>query len=127
MSPGRAWSALTTCRSFCFASALRTHVCTAAQPLPSILWPFWASDQVTKLAHHGLPGPTPAALRYSSTLAPVLVPTSFTPSWLSAVFKAAAPSVLEPDPGAAAAAASIAAGAVPGGATALAGPTGLTA
>src|SRR5215218_5030175 len=127
MSPGRAWSALTTWRSFLPASALRTHVCTAAQPLPSILWPFWASDHVTKLAHHGLPGPTPAALRYSSTLAPVLVPSSLTPSWLSAVFRAAAPSVLLPDPGAAAAAASTAAGTVPGGASALAGPTGLTA
>src|SRR5215210_8594739 len=103
MSPGRAWSALTTWRSFLPASALRTHVCTAAQPLPSILWPFWASDQVTKLAHHGLPGPTPAAFRYSSTLAPVLVPSSFTPSWLSAVFRAAVPRLEPPDADAAAA------------------------
>ena len=44
------------------ASAFCTQVWTAAQPLPSILWPFWASDQVTKLAHHGLPGPTPGRL-----------------------------------------------------------------
>ena len=109
------------------ASALRTHVCTAAQPPPSILWPFWASAHVTKLAHHGLPGGTPAALRYSSTLAPVLVPSSFTPSWVSAVFKAAAPRLLLPDPGSAAAAASTAAGTDPGGASALAGPTGRTA
>ncbi len=57
----------------------------------------------------------------------MLVPSSFTPSWLSAVFRAAAPRVLEPDPGAAAATASTAAGTVPGAATALAGPTGLTA
>ena len=109
------------------ASALRTHVCTAAQPPPSILWPFWASAHVTKLAHHGLPGGTPAALRYSSTLAPVLVPSSLTPSWVSAVFRAAAPRVLLPDPGAAAAAASTAAGTAAGSASALAGPTGRTA
>ena len=57
MSPGRAWSALTIWRSFCFASALRTQVWTAAQPPPGILWPAWPSDHVTKLAHHGLPGP----------------------------------------------------------------------
>src|SRR5215216_389512 len=61
MSPGRASSALTICRSLLPASALRTHVCTAAQPLPSILWPDCSSDHVTKLAHHGFPGPTPAA------------------------------------------------------------------
>src|SRR4051795_1640177 len=124
MSPGRAWSALTIWRSFCFASALRTHVCTAAQPLPSILWPDCWSDHVTKLAHHGLPGPTLAAARYLSTSAPVLTPFSCTPSCVCATFSAAAPSVLPPAPGAAAAAASTMPGTDPGAATALGGPTG---
>src|SRR3954451_12519395 len=124
MSPGRAWSALTIWRSFCFASAWRTQVCTAAQPLPGILWPFWASDQVTKLAHQGLPGPTPPAARYLSTSAPVLTPVSWTPSWVCAVLSAAAPSVLEPEPGAAAAAASTMPGTPAGGATAPGGPAG---
>ena len=73
MSPGRASSALTIWRLFLPASALRTQVWTAAQPLPSILWPACSSDQVTKLAHHGLPGPTFAAARYLSTSAPVFV------------------------------------------------------
>src|SRR4051794_34187236 len=124
MSPGRAWSALTTWRLFCFASALRTHVCTAAQPLPSILWPECCSDHVTKLAHHGLPGPTPAAARYLSTSAPELTPLSCTPSWVCAAFSAAAPSVLEPEPGAAAAVASTIPGTPAAGAIALAGPAG---
>src|SRR4051794_2355083 len=124
MSPGRAWSALTTWRLFCFASALRTHVCTAAQPLPSILWPECCSDHVTKLAHHGLPGPTLAAARYLSTSAPVLTPLSCTPSCVCATFSAAAPSVLEPEPGAAAAVASTIPGTPAGGAIALAGPAG---
>src|SRR3954451_18799688 len=113
MSPGRAWSALTIWRSFCLASAWRTHVCTAAHPLPGILWPARPaaqpapgllgprrpSDQVTKLAHHGLPGPTPAAARYLSTSAPELTPLSCTPSCVCATFNAGAPSVLEPEPG----------------------------
>src|SRR3954447_26918241 len=124
MSPGRAWSALTTWRSFCLASALRTHVWTAAQPLPGILWPAWPSDHVTKLAHHGLPGPTPPAARYLSTSLPVLTPVSCTPSWVWASFRAAAPSELEPEPGAAAAAASTMPGTEFGSATALGGPTG---
>src|SRR5215212_11198611 len=99
MSPGRASAAETTWRSFLPASALRTHVCTAAQPLPSILWPAWASDHVTKLAHHGLPGETPAAARYLSTSAPVLSPTSWTPRASSpfATSNAAAPRLLDPD------------------------------
>src|SRR3954464_8804673 len=124
MSPGRASAALTTWRSLVPASAARTHVCTPAQPLPSILWPAWASDHVTKLAHHGLPGPTPAAARYLSTSAPVLTPLSCTPSCVCAAFKAAAPSVPEPEPGAAAAVASTIPGTPAGGAIALAGPAG---
>src|SRR3954454_23564092 len=124
MSPGRAWSALTIWRSSCLASAWRTHVCTAAHPLPDILWPARPSDQVTKLAHHGLPGPTFAAARYLSTSAPELTPLSCTPSWVCATFKAAAPTLLAPDPGAAAAAASTMPGTVAGSATALGGPTG---
>ena len=124
MSPGRASSALTISRLFCFASALRTHVCTAAQPVPSILTPAFSSDHVTKLAHHGLPGPTFAAARYLSTSAPVLTPDSCTPSWVCATFNAAAPALLPPAPGAAAAAASTMPGTDPGGATALAGPAG---
>src|SRR5215216_3702916 len=125
MSPGRASSALTICRSLLPASALRTHVCTAAQPLPSILWPDCSSDHVTKLAHHGFPGPTPAAARYSSTLAPVLTPSSWTPAASSffAISSADAPRLLEPDAVAVAASAT-AAGTVPGAANALAGPTG---
>src|SRR5215210_2229322 len=122
MSPGRASSALTICRLFCFASALRTQVCTAAQPPPSILWPLCWSDHVTKLAHHGLPGPTFAAARYLSTSAPVLTPDSWTPSWLCATLSAAAPTLLPP--GAAAAVASTMPGTEPGCATALAGPAG---
>src|SRR3954471_12230892 len=124
MSPGRAWSALTIWRSSCLASAWRTHVCTAAHPLPDILWPARPSDQVTKLAHHGLPGPTFAAARYLSTCSPVLTPLSCTPSWVWATFRAAAPTLLAPDPGAAAAAASTMPGTVAGSATALGGPTG---
>src|SRR3954447_14895446 len=124
MSPGRAWSALTTWRSSCLASAWRTHVCTAAHPLPGILWPARPSDHVTKLAPHGLPGPTPAAARYLSTSAPVLTPLSCTPSCVCATFSAAAPSVLEPEPGAAAVAASTMPGTPAGAATALAGPAG---
>src|SRR3954447_17885898 len=104
MSPGRASAALTTWRSLLPASALRTQVCTAAQPVPSILWPDWASDQVTKLAHHGLPGPTPAAARYLSTSAPVLSPISCTPLASSprATSRADAPRLLLPDAAAAA-------------------------
>src|SRR5215218_8714995 len=124
MSPGRAWSALTTWRLFCFASACWTHVWTAAQPVPSILWPECSSDQVTKLAHHGLPGPTFAAARYLSTSSPVLTPDSCTPSWVCATFSAAAPTLLAPDPGAAAAAASTIPGTDAGSAIALGGPTG---
>src|SRR4051794_26648332 len=124
MSPGRAWSALTIWRSFCFASALRTHVWTAAQPLPGILWPACWSEYVTKLAHHGLPGPTPAAARYLSTSAPVLTPVSCTPSWVWAKLRADAPSVLEPEPGAAAAAASTMPGTDAAEATAPGGPAG---
>ena len=124
MSPGRAWSALTTWRSSCFASACWTQVDTAAQPLPGILWPACWSEYVTKLAHHGLPGPTPAAARYLSTSAPVLTPVSWTPSWVWAKLRADAPSVLEPEPGAAAAAASTMPGTDAAEATALGGPAG---
>src|SRR3954447_13903525 len=102
MSPGRAWSALTTWRVSCFASACWTHVWTAAQPVPSILWPECSSDQVTKLAHHGLPGPTFAAARYLSTCSPVLTPDSWTPSCVCATLRPAAPTLLAPEPGAAA-------------------------
>src|SRR3954454_12491308 len=124
MSPVRAWSALPTWRSFCFASACWTHVWTAAQPVPSILWPECSSDQVTKLAHHGLPGPAFAAARYLSTSAPVLTPVSCTPSCVCAVFSAAAPRLLEPEPGAAAEVASTMPGTPAGAATALGGPAG---
>src|SRR6476660_6776944 len=124
MSPGRAWSALTICRLSCFASACWTHVWTAAQPVPFILWPECSSDQVTKLAHHGLPGPTPAAARYLSTCSPVLTPVSCTPSWVCATCSAAAPTLLAPEPGAAAVAASTMAGTDAGWATALGGPAG---
>src|SRR4051794_37108517 len=124
MSPGRAWSALTTCRLSCLASACWTQVDTAAQPEPFILWPECSSDQVTKLAHHGLPGPTFAAARYLSTCSPVLTPLSWTPSCVCATLSAAAPTLLAPDPGAAAAAASTMPGTVAGSATALGGPTG---
>src|SRR5215210_8096361 len=124
MSPGRASSALTICRLFFLASAFWTQVWTAAQPPPSILWPVCSSDHVTKLAHHGLPGPTFAAARYLSTSAPVLFPASCTPSCVCATLSAAAPTLLPPGPGAAAAAASTMPGTEPGGATALGGPTG---
>src|SRR5215218_11242968 len=125
MSPGRASAALTIWRSFVFASAARTHVCTPAQPPPSILWPAWASDHVTKLAHHGLPGPTPAAARYLSTSLPVLTPSSWTPRASSpfATSSAAAPRLLEPEAVAVAASATTP-GTPAGGATALAGPAG---
>src|SRR3954465_7374332 len=122
MSPGRAWSALTTWRPSCLASAFRTQVCTAARPLPGILWPAWPSDHVTKLAHHGLPGPTFAAARYLSTSAPVLTPVSCTPSCVCAGLSAAARGLLEPEPGAAAEVASTMPGTPAGAATALGGP-----
>src|SRR5829696_57921 len=123
MSPGRASAALTTWRSFVPASAARTHVWTPAQPPPSILWPAWASDQVTKLAHHGFPGPTPAAARYLSTSLPVLTPSSWTPLANSpfATSSADAPRPLEPAALAVAASAT-AAGTAAAGAIALAGP-----
>src|SRR3954452_19062818 len=124
MSPGRAWSALTICRLSCLASACCTQVWTAAHPPPGILWPAWPSDHLTKLAHHGLPGPTPPAARYLSTSLPVLTPVSCTPSWVWAAFSAAAPRLLEPEPGAAAAAASTMPGTLAGSATAFGGPTG---
>src|SRR3954454_13269719 len=124
MSPGRASAALTICRLSCLASACWTHVWTAAQPVPFILWPDCSSDHVTKLAHHGLPGPTFAAARYLSTSAPVLTPDSCTPSCVCATFSAAAPRLLEPDPGAAAAAASTMPGTLPASATAPGGPAG---
>src|SRR3954464_5020518 len=124
MSPGRAWSALTIWRLSVFASAWRTQVCTAAQPLPSILWPACWSDHVTKLAHHGLPGPTLAAARYLSTSAPVLTPCSCTPSWVCATFSAAGPTLLAPEPGAAAPASSTIPGTDAAEATACGGPAG---
>src|SRR5215216_2860926 len=124
MSPGRASAASTTCRLSCLASACWTQVCTAAQPPPFILWPDCSIDHVTKLAHHGLPGPTLAAARYLSTSAPVLTPCSCTPSWVCATFSAAAPTLLAPEPGAAAAAASTIPGTDAAEATALGGPAG---
>src|SRR3954454_3472271 len=124
MSPGRAWSAETTCSLSCLASACWTQVWTAAQPEPFILWPDCSSDHVTKLAHHGLPGPTLAAARYLSTSAPVLTPCSCTPSWVCATFSAAAPTLLAPEPGAAAAAASTMPGTEAAEATACGGPAG---
>src|SRR3954449_7658227 len=124
MSPGRASAASTTCRLSCLASACWTQVDTAAQPLPFILWPECSSDHVTKLAHHGLPGPTLAAARYLSTCSPVLTPCSCTPSWVCATFSAAAPTLLAPEPGAAAAAASTIPGTDAAEATACGGPAG---
>src|SRR5689334_673904 len=118
MSPGRAWSAGMICRPFWCCSALWTQVETAAQPPPGILWPACSSDQVTKLAHQGLPGDTPAAERYWSTWGPVLVePISCTPFWDSAICSAAAPSGLPPGGAATGATAPAAASApVPAGA-----------
>src|SRR3954454_18608855 len=124
MSPGRASAASTTCRLSCLASACWTQVCTAAQPDPFILWPDCSSDHVTKLAHHGLPGPTFAAARYLSTSAPVFTPLSCTPSCVCATFSAAAPTLLPAAPGAAAVAASTPPGTEPGGPPALPGPAG---
>src|SRR3954452_8085980 len=125
MSPGRASAASTTCRLSCLASACWTQVCTAAQPDPIILWPDCSSDHVTKLAHHGLPGPTSAAARYLSTSAPVLTPVSWTPLASSplATSRADAPRLLPPDAVAVAASATTP-GALPGAASALAGPAG---
>src|SRR6476619_5308606 len=126
MSPGRASAALTTWRPSWWASACWTQVETAAQPLPGILWPACAIDQVTKLAHHGLPGPTPAAARYLSTSTPVLTPVSWTPLASSPWANPSAedPRSLEPPPPAAAAVASTAAGTVAGSASMCAGPDG---
>src|SRR3954447_24899751 len=123
MSPGRAWSALMTCRPLLPASAFRTQVCTAAQPVPFILWPDCSSAHVTKLAHHGLPGPTPAERRNLSTSTPVLYPVSCTPSSLWATWRAAAPTGLAPA-AVAAPASPTAGGTSPGGASALGGPAG---
>ena len=110
MSPGRASSALTTLRPLLPCSAFCTQVATAAQPLPGILCPACSSDQVTNDAHHGFPGATSAALRYSSTCAPRFAPPiSCTPRWVSAIFSAAAPSELPPPPAGASATASAAA------------------
>src|SRR3954447_6221074 len=116
MPPGRASAASTPCTVSCLASTCWTQVCPRAQPEPFILWPDCSSDHVTKLAHHGLPGPTLAAARYLSTSAPVLTPCSCTPSWVWATFSAAAPTLLAPEPGAAAAAASTMPGTEPGSA-----------
>src|SRR3954447_14988315 len=113
MSPGRASCALTILSPFWPASALRTQVWTAAQPPPGILCPACSSDQVMNEAHHGFPGATFAAARYSSTFAPRFAPpVSRTPFWLWAISSAADPSELPPPPaGATAAATSTAAGA----------------
>src|SRR3954447_6133804 len=117
MSPGRASSALTNLSPLVPCSALRTQVATPAQPPPSILCPAFSSDQVTNDAHHGFPGPTFAAARYCSTCGPMFAPpTSLTPSWLVAIFKAAEPSGLLPPPPAAAAVASTTPGALAGAA-----------
>src|SRR3954447_20701665 len=99
MSPGRASCALTIFSPFWPASALRTQVCTAAQPPPGILCPAFSIDQVMNDAHHGLPGPTFAAARYSSTSLPRLAPPiSCTPFWEWAIARAAEPSELPPPP-----------------------------
>src|SRR3954447_12449546 len=124
MPPGRASAASTPCTVSCLASTCWTQVCPRAQPEPFILWPDCSSDHVTKLAHHGLPGPTLAAARYLSTCSPVLTPCSCTPSWVCATFSAAAPTLLAPEPGAAAAAASTMPGTAAAEATACGGPAG---
>src|SRR3954449_654396 len=98
MSPGRASAASTISRSLVPAFAALTQVATPPQPPPSILCPDCCSDQVTNDAHQGLPGGTPAAARYLSTSAPVLVPCSVTPSWLWATCSAEAPSGPAPPP-----------------------------
>ena len=96
---GRASSALTILSPLLPCSALRTQVWTAAQPPPGILWPAFSSDHVMNDAHHGLPGATFAAARYSSTCGPRFAPPiSRTPSWVWAIFSAAAPSGLPPPP-----------------------------
>src|SRR3954468_23627950 len=124
MSPGRAWAALTICRLSWWVSECCTQVCTAAQPLPGILWPACSSDHVTKLAHHGLPGATWAAARYLSTSAPVLYPVSWTcfASSPFATSSADAPRLLPPP--AETEAASATAGTASAGASALGGPAG---
>src|SRR3954466_11942667 len=97
MSPGRASAALTILRLFWPASALRTHVWTAAQPPPGILCPAFSSDQVMNDAHQGFPGPPFAAAGYWSTCGPMLAPPiSRTPFWLWAMDRAAEPSELPP-------------------------------
>ena len=79
-------SALTICRPLLPCSALRTHVWTAAQPPPGILCPAFSSDQVMNDAHHGFPGATFAAARYSSTCGPRFAPPiSRTPRWVLAI------------------------------------------
>src|SRR4051794_16063526 len=123
MSPGRASPGLTTCRSLVPASAACTQVRTAAQPLPGIRCPACWRAQVTKLAHHGFPGDTPAAARYLSTATPVLAPASRTPSSRLATCRAEAPR----RPAPAAAGSEAAGGTSATLATALGGPAGLIA
>src|SRR5437763_11436658 len=112
MSPGWAWSGETMCRSLLPAWALWTQVATAPHPPPGILCPACPSDQVTKLAHHGLPGGTPAAARYWLTWGPVFdEPISCTCSWVWARCSAESPNGLPaPEDGATTAAGSIGAG-----------------
>src|SRR3954471_14661629 len=98
MSPGRASSADTIDRPLLPALAFCTQVATPAQPPPGILCPACSSDQVMNEAHHGFPGETLAAARYWSSCGPLFVPTSRTPRWDWAIFKAAAPSGLAPPP-----------------------------
>src|SRR5919202_5869062 len=126
MSPGRASSALTILRPLAPCWALCTQVATAPQPPPGILCPACSSDQVTKLAHHGLPGGTPAAARYWLTWGPVLEePISCTCSWVWACWSAESPNGLPPPEEGTAAAGSIGAGTAWGfGASMLAGPAG---
>src|SRR3954466_1267573 len=90
MSPGRASAALTKWRPLLPDLAFWTQVATPAQPPPGILCPACSSDQVTNEAHHGFPGSTPPAFRYSSTIAPVFeLPISGTPGCLLAMYSAA--------------------------------------
>src|SRR3954468_18104600 len=106
MSPGPASSALMTLSPLLPCSAFCAQVATAAQPPPGILCPACSSDQVMNDAHHGFPGATLAAARYSSTCGPAFAPPPPPPpfgDW--APLSAAPPSEPPPPPPAGATAA----------------------